>query len=256
MNCISRTQFKYLKPYIKNNLNGIEIINGVPKVVYICWFGHTKGFTPEFTVRRFNAIVNLIESIKVPVILLTWDNYKSFDIPSYPMDPGFEYLSGNHKSDYLRAYMLYHYGGGYHDIKYRELSWENEWDKFLDPNIWMIGRRELKSDNIGFSNGDEWVQQEYRKLVTMGWVISRPKTEYIKVLLENITKKLKEKSDALQNNPAIQSRQVHQVCDDKDTYLYPFRYLELMGEMSHRLQLDYTNHINYTLPDILYKTYK
>ena len=256
MNSITKTQFNYLKPYIKNNLSGIEIINGVPKVVYICWFGHTKGFTPEFTVRRFNAIVSLIECIKVPVILLTWDNYKSFEIPSFPINCGFEYLSGNHKSDYLRAYMLYHYGGAYHDIKYRKLSWESEWDKFLDPNIWMIGRRELNQDCIGFSPGEEWVQKEYQKLITMGWVICRPKTEYIQILLQNITKKLEERGDLLKNNPAIHSRQVQQVYIDKDNYSYPFGYLELMGEMSHRLQLNYTNHINYTLPDILYKTYK
>ena len=31
----------------------------------------------------------------------------------------FDYLAANHKSDYLRAYMLYHYGGAYHDVKWR-----------------------------------------------------------------------------------------------------------------------------------------
>lgn len=256
MESICKTQYNFIKQLTKHNFDGIEIVQGVPKVVYICWFGHKKDFTPGFTVRRYKALLSLVESLKVPVIMLTWDNYKSFEVKSSPMHPGFEYLSGNHKSDYLRAYMLYHYGGGYHDIKYRELSWDKEWDKFVNPNVWIIGRRELKPDCIGFPPGEEWIQQEYKKLITMSWVISRPKTKYLDDLLNEINVRLDSNLDNLLTNPAFQSRQSEQTNMESQNYLYPFRWLELMGEIFHKLLLSYTDYIDYTLPDIIYKTYK
>lgn len=41
-----------------------------------------------------------------------------FILPEYPLHKAFEFLSAVHKSDYLRSYLLYHYGGGYSDVKH------------------------------------------------------------------------------------------------------------------------------------------
>ena len=252
---IKKTHLNYLKQFIKNNLDGIEIVNGVPKVVFIFWFSNTD-YTPEFTVRRFNALRSLVDNLKVPVIIITNDNLKCWEVPQYPIHEGFKYLSGNHKSDYLRAYILCHYGGGYHDIKWREKSWENEWDKFLNPNIWVIGRRELKEDYIAYNpeKDEKWVQQEFNKLVTMGWVISKPYNEYIQTLINKINEKLDSKIEILKLKPAPKSRcGVGNGCEENE---YTLRWLELMGEIFHPLLLNYTSHIDFTLPDILYKIYK
>lgn len=253
---ITKSYYKYIQPYIRNNFSNIEIINGVKKVVYICWFGHNLDYLPNFTTRRFNALVTIIKNIGVPIIIITKDNYKYFEVKEHPIHPAFKYLSGNHKSDYLRAYMLYHHGGGYHDIKFREKSWNLEWNKFSNPNIWMIGRRELNSDCIGYVPGNEWIKEKYQQLVTMGWIISRPQTEYLSRLLNAIHNILDNKLNDIINNPAIQPRQEHQIITDKSNYLYPLRWLEIMGEIMHPLQLEYTQYIDYSLPDILYKTYK
>lgn len=252
---IKKAHLDYLKQFMKNNLNGIEIVNGVPKVVFIMWFSHLD-YIPEFTVRRFNALQSLITNLKVPVIIITNENYKSWEVSKYPIHEGFKYLSGNHKSDYLRAYLLCHYGGGYHDIKWREKTWENEWEKFSDENIWLIGRRELKPDCIGFNpeKNEKYVQKEFNKLITMGWIISKPNNDCIKTLLEKINLILDNKIELLKIKPAPNARcGVGNGCtEDK----YPLRWLEIMGEIFHPLLLNYTSHINYTLPDILYKTYK
>lgn len=166
---IKKTHLAYLKQYMKNDLSGIEYVNGVPKVVFIVWFSH-KEYIPEFTARRFNALQSLINNLKVPVIIITHDNYKEWEIKEHPIHEGFKYLSGNHKSDYLRAYLLCHHGGGYHDIKWREKSWENEWDKFADNDIWLVGRRELKPECIAYNpeKDDKFIiQNQFNKLITM-----------------------------------------------------------------------------------------
>lgn len=152
--------------------------------------------------------------------------------------------------------MLCHYGGGYHDIKWREKSWENEWDKFSNPSVWLIGRRELKPDCIGYDpeKDEKWVQQEFNKLITMGWVISKPYNECIQKLMNKINEKLDDKIEILKLKPAPNIRcGIGNGCNENE---YPLRWLELMGEISHPLLLDYTTHIDFTLPDILYKTYK
>jgi hypothetical protein len=250
---IGKYQYTFISQFMKKNMDTIEYINGIPKVVFIFWFSN-KDYIPEFSVRRYNALQSLINNIKVPAIIITKENYKFFEIPDFPYNKSLEYLSGNHKSDYLRAYILHHYGGGYHDIKWREKSWENEWDKFKDENIWIIGRRELKSDNIGYGEGQEWVTQKYESLVTMSWVIMRKNNEYIKTVLNKINNILDSKYELLKKNPAPNERCGNNLnCDNSQ---YPLRWLEIMGEISHPLQLNYIEHTEYTLPDILYKTYK
>lgn len=252
---IGKYQSQYIKEHIKTNFDGIEMVNGVKKVVYMCWFSHSD-YTPAFSVRRFNALISLITNIGVPVILITKDNYKIFEHKDYPIHEGFKYLSGNHKSDYMRAYMLYHYGGGYHDIKFREHSWKDEWNKFIDPNIWMIGNRETNKDAIAYAPGEEWVKDEYNKLISMGWVISRPKTAYIEQLYNRIHEILSNKLELLIKSPSNRSRQTDQTDLENKEYYYPLRWLEIMGEISHKLQLNYTDKIDYSLPGILRKTYK
>lgn len=233
--------------YMKNTLDGIQYINGVPKVVFIMWFGQMD-LEPEFTVQRYNALVSLITNIKVPVIFITNENYKSFEKPDFPYHQGFKYLSGNHKSDYLRAYLLHHYGGGYHDIKFRKQSWENEWEKFQDINIWMVGRKEMKPDVIGHSS----FKKHYSKLVTMGWIICRGTTPYTQELLDSINNILDHHLSVLQQYPALKPRYPEGDGDIK----YPLRWIEIMGEISHPLMFKYYIHITYDLPDILYKAYK
>lgn len=252
---IGKYHYNYIKSFMKNCLSDIEIINGVPKVVFIFWFSH-KDYIPTFTVRRFNALKSLIENINVPVIIITNENYKNWILEEFPLNENFNNLSGVHKSDYLRVYLLYHYGGGYHDIKWREKSWENEWDKFQNKNIWFIGRREIKESHIAYNpnTDNKNIQKRYNDMITFGWIISKPKNECLKLFIIRIEEILNNKSEALKLNPAPKSRcGIGVDCDESK---YPVRWLELLCEIFHPLMLNYIDHINYTLPDIVYKNYK
>jgi hypothetical protein len=254
--CDDIYQEKYLEKFEKTNFDNIEFINGIPKVVFVCWFGGYNVEYNKMSPNRFEAFKSLVTHIGIPVILITNKNYKNFIKNSNPIHKAFELLSGNHKSDYMRAYLLNIYGGGYHDIKYRIESWESCWGDWLyDDNIWIYGRKELTRRNIGYPPGQKHICQYYNKLITMGWVISKPNTIFIKRLFNRIENILDQKYDYLINNPGYNSAGYYynnpfQMAEENN---YPLRWLELMGEISHPLMLEFTEHIKFGLPDAIKK---
>lgn len=91
----------------------------VPNVIWCFWTGDNP-LTPA---RRAG-----LESIRAlnpetPVELVDPGRLPEFIVPGRPLHPAYDFLSLNHKSDYLRAYFLYHYGGGYSDIKTLVSPW-------------------------------------------------------------------------------------------------------------------------------------
>lgn len=247
-----------LEEIYNNNasLETVEYEHGVRKVVYIVWFGR------QISINRLRALNSLIKNINVPYILITEDNYKSFEKENHPFHRGFEYLSGNHISDYLRSYLLHFHGGGYHDIKYRDIGWENEWSVFKDDKIWMKSCREQKKHHIGYDIDKpktKKVQQFYNELGSMSWIISKSNTDYTKKLLDKIEKRLYFHLDKLKQNPSEKNAGYYadrpfQKLTDKDKY--PIRWLELMGEHFHLLMYRYRDHMDLTLPRPNMKNYK
>ena len=247
-------QIEYFKKYSKISFDNIEFINNVPKVVFICWFGVEGNEIPYMSLNRFNAFQNLIKNIDVPIILINELNYKCFIKKNHTLHPSFQYLSGVHKSDYFRCYLLLHYGGGYHDIKFRDESWKNCWndDNWLEnENIWMFGRKEKYKGAIGHPPGMNHIKNEYDKLVTMCWIICKPNTPYLKDLVKQIEDKLNYHMNNLIKYPAKSASGYY---SDKPFDLvpeksYPIRWLELLGELFHPLMLKYNEHIKFGLPD-------
>jgi hypothetical protein len=254
--CSEFNQKKYIQQYEKKNFDNIEFINGVPKVVFVCWFGGYKVDNQKMSKYRFEAFKSLTENIGVPVILISSNNYSSFIKKTHPIHKSFELLSGNHKSDYIRAYFLHYYGGGYHDIKHREESWHDCWDNWLfDDNIWIFGRRENNRRAIGYPPNNVHIRNHYDKLVTMGWVICKPNTKYTSNLLNKIEDVLDKKYDELVAHPGYNSAGYYnenpfQIAEENN---YPLRWLEIMGEISHPLMLKFTENIKYGLPDAIKK---
>jgi hypothetical protein len=254
--CIDVIDEKHLNKYEKSNFDNIEFINGVPKVVFVCWFGGYQVESQKMSKNRFAAFKSLVEKIGVPVILITSKNFPSFIKQSHPIHKSFDLLSGVHKSDYMRTYLLHHYGGGYHDIKHREESWQDCWGDWLfDDNIWIYGRRENNRRAIGYPPNANHICNKYNKLVTMGWVICKPNTNFTATLLHKIDDILDQKYSELIAYPGYNSAGYYhenpfQMAEEKN---YPLRWLEIMGEISHPLMLEFTDHIKYGLPDAIKK---
>ena len=58
------------------------------------------------------------------VLLITPNNLNDYIVKDDPLPEAYNYLSLVHKADYLRTYFMYHYGGGYADIKRYQHSWK------------------------------------------------------------------------------------------------------------------------------------
>lgn len=261
---ISSNDYNYISKYMKtslfdssNNNDPIISINGIPQVVYLCWFSH-KDYLPHFSFKRMNALKSLISNIGVPVIILTTENYKAFEVKDYPIHEAFNYLTGVHKADYLRCYMLHHYGGGYHDIKFRDSGWENEWDKFDGENTWILGKREERASSVGYPPGQKHIQKYFNKLCSMCWIICKPKTPFTTELLSTIHKILDKHLPELKKHPGPVPRGCYSDTPfspaPKDSY--PLRWLEILGEIFHPLMLKYNNHIKFGLSGGIKKSYK
>ena len=254
-------QSEYLNQYVKSSFEGIEYVNNVPKVVFVCWFGSKDNELPYMSVNRFSAFQSLVNNIGVPVILITDKNLKFFVKEEFPIHNGFQYLSGVHKSDYIRCYLLLHYGGGYHDIKYRNDSWEHCWaidDWMYDDEIWMFGRREKYEGGIGYPPGMKHIQKEYARLATMGWIICKPNTIYLHELMNKIHETLDYHLENLKKYPAKLPGGYYadKPFDFAPPNSYPLRWLEILGEIFHPLMLKYNKHIKFGIPDALKKRYK
>jgi hypothetical protein len=252
--CSEIIQEKYIQQFEKTNFDDIEFINGVPKVVFVCWFGGYQIDNQKMSKNRFEAFKSLVENISVPIILITSKNYTNFIKQNHPIHPSFNLLSGNHKSDYIRAYLLHYYGGGYHDIKHRKENWKDCWGDWLfNDNIWIFGRKENNRRAIGYPPNQKHIRNYFDKLVTMGWVICKPNTKFTNILLQKIEKVLDEKYSALVSYPGCNSGGYYhenpfQMAEENN---YPLRWLEVMGEISHPLMLKFADHIKYGLPDAI-----
>ena len=247
-------QDAYLKNFIKYSFNDIKYIGDVPEVVFACWFGGYGTDIPLMSQTRFNCFRDLINNIGIPIILITSKNYKNFIKSNFPVHKSFEYLTGVHKTDYFRCYLMNHYGGGYHDIKSRNISWSNEWEKdnwTSDDNIWMYGRREKNEGAIGYPPGMSHIKKEFSKMATMGWIICKKYTPFTKELMEQIHLSLDNHYKKLKIYPGVRSDGYY---SDEPFELvpnnsYPIRWLEILGEIYHPLMLKYTGYIKFELPD-------
>lgn len=64
-------------------------------------------------------------------------------LDDHPFHHGYEFLSATHKSDYLRAYFMHHFGGAYSDIKYLDYSWLPAFNRLIESDNYIVGYPEV-----------------------------------------------------------------------------------------------------------------
>lgn len=97
-----------------------------PRRVFCLWTGDNP--MTDIRLRNVEAIRSTIGS-GIDVVLVTRETLQTWIDPRHPLHPAYEDLSFVHRSDYLRAYLLYHYGGGYVDIKPPLHPWDEAFDR-------------------------------------------------------------------------------------------------------------------------------
>lgn len=202
---------------------------------------------------RKNAIETLKSNSGCEIIIVNPSNLETFNNQSYPIHESYEKLSLTHRSDYLRAYLMYHYGGGYSDIKPFSFDWRPIFEKLHESEFQFTGSRESQPDHI--ASADRIIKNSYNLLVTMQRVIFKPKTEFALEWLQRVSLKISEKSDQLKKcdgsyHPRATSYGIHgeRLKQSFNSYKYPFEWNELCGRIFHKLCFESIGKFSYDIP--------
>lgn len=212
---------------------GTETNRAVPHCIYALWTGDN-----ELTAGRKLGLSSLrITNGDDVISLVTRENLADFIVKDSPLHPAYRFLSLNHRSDYLRAYLMHHHGGGYSDIKPCRNSWDPAFQQIQrDETLWVVGYQEVGSDRCGGRDprlGHE-IRRRYRSLVGFGAFICRPNTPLTAEWLREVNRRMDYYSGALAECPG-------------DTWGenpgYPIGWIELGFDIFNPLQLKYLQHI-------------
>ena len=245
---------KYTNPDIKITPDTDNIKN---KIIFILWTGGT------LTQNRIKGIKKIREKTKCNVTLINYkDNLKKFILKDYPLHKGYKYLSAIHKADYLRCYMMHHYGGGYSDIKAAKHSWIPEFEKIeKDKNIWALG---CNNKECGFGLAypyendkiqNKFMKTNHNKMIGVGYFIYRPRTKITYEWYNNLIKRMDFYYNKLKKNPAKFPREsTHGTPKPvweggKTNTKYPIGWNRILGQIIYPIQLKYLNHIKHGIKD-------
>lgn len=187
---------------------------------------------------RKRALFSLQKCANIPLVFVTPNNLSDFILRDHPLPEEFKYLSNVHKSDYLRAYFMYYYGGGYCDIKPITKPWDQSFDLLnANDNKSGIGYTEL-SNGVGYLQSDQEfplvkiynlsyiMHCQYKQLIGNCAYIFKPGSLIFEKLLEEQERRMRQLREQLIKYPG-------NVLGDNEGY--PVRWTYLLGEIFHPL---------------------
>lgn len=245
LNPIDFSTDKKVSKYVKEDY--IEEYNDVPYKVYVFWFGGPKDPIPIMSNNRKAALNSMKKNLGVDIIVITKENLSQYI--TTPLHPAFKYLSGNHKSDYLRIYFLHHFGGGYSDIKFYNKSWRKAFNIINSTSrshLYMIGTSLYGQNWVAHPKGMEWLKQYWRRLLSNGYFIMRKDTPLTREWFSKVNEILNNKLKLLRVFPSPSNRCCKpEEGQDKN---YPIEWNELCGRILQPLQFKYIKNILNALP--------
>lgn len=195
-------------------------VRDVPVRLFVMWLGDNA-----MSDDRRLAFKSMSENIKVPLEFITKQNLHEWILPNDPLPMCFSKMSLNHQSDFLRAYFLHYYGGGYADIKH--YSPDNNFSEMFDRinrdrNIEIIGERESPRWGLGVVPPVKVPDV----LLACGWFIIRPFSTVSYELYRRIRLVVLQNSLSVMENPATETH------GGKG---YPIEYFSVFGRVFHPL---------------------
>lgn len=181
--------------------------------------------------------------------LVTEENLDDWIKAEFPLHPAFPYLSNVHQSDYIRTYLMHHYGGVYSDIKAISIRWNTLLETLnSDEELYAIGPSESTFENVAKAPGvgKLGADQEiyYRETLYPAAYVCKPYSPFTFSHYREIGRRLDYFEDLLKENPA------EQPWGDNDNYPVPWNALH--GQIFSPLNLKYFNNIK-SIPGILNK---
>lgn len=173
-----------------------------PRRLYLLWTGDN----PLTSNRRRSVDVVREENPDLSVELVTPENLADYVVDGHPLPTTYEHLSPVHRSDYLRAYLMYHHGGVYLDIKpYRGRASAYLDVLDTDPTVWAVGSAEVPGNWSPALRGrlSADLTTHAGKVLNQASFAFRPHTELAAAWLAEMERRLRYFADVLSTHPAI-----------------------------------------------------
>jgi hypothetical protein len=205
----------------------------VDRVIYAIWLGD------PMNARRRQSLESLVRwNPNIPVRMITEKNLDDYVLSHEPLHPAYRYLSVVHKSDYIRTYLMHHYGGGYSDIKTATHGWS---ESFLDleenARKWAVGYREITSTytpDLPRGLGRD-LKRHYRAVFGTSAFIVRPGTSFTGEWYRELLNRMNYFEEALSEMPAHNAYSADPA--------YPIRWTEILGDIFQPLCLKYQDRL-------------
>jgi hypothetical protein len=220
----------------------------IDRKIYCVWVGENTAMNEN----RINGLESIRKNSGVEVVLVNNDNLNSFVKEGHPIHEGFKYLSDVHKSDYLRCYLMHHYGGGYSDIKPCSWDWNIYFDRLEKGYDYGVGAPEDEGPLstpliIRKEYGDHW-----DKMISADLFIFKPYTVFTSYWYTQMMQRMDENLVPLKKNPATTSREAADTIVTK----YPIRWAGILCEIFHPLCVNFTDRISKTMPLPIRENYR
>jgi hypothetical protein len=186
---------------------------------------------------RSRCLESIVNNSKVSITLITDQNLQDFILSDVPLHSGFNFLSATHKSDYLRSYFMFHYGGGYTDIKKCEFDWNLYFDLLDNSEKQFIGYRETSFKAVAYKP----YSMSFNDLVGSAQFIFKPSTEIAKIWVDATNQLMDKNLPHLISNPGTYHPRaiwggVQKLPGEFLDSRYPFAWNQLMGRIFQKIQ--------------------
>ena len=215
--------------------------------IFCMWPGEDK-LTPD----RATEVFSILSNSQRPVIFLTPRSFKLWELPSAPFHPATQYISECHMSDYLRVYLMHHFGGGYTDVKFTFKSWVGAFATLKNnPEALVLGYPFSCAEDFGLSkkfDGTTILADFHNNYFPFGIghtaFIFKPKSILTEDMLNMLHEFLDEKLPELKENPSkTQKDYLNRVLPDGSISKYPLDYIEMGPDIFHMALYKHKNQI-------------
>lgn len=200
----------------------------LPRRVFVVWTG-----TNEMPPNRRRSLDAIRQMIGVEVCLVTPLTLDEWVLGEHPIHPAYRDLSLVHRSDYLRAYLLHHHGGGYCDLKRPLHSWSDAFTRLeRDEDAWVAGYGELSASSAVRLPGTLGIDiaLHHSRLVGNGAILAKSHTPFSGEWLREVERRLDYYRPQLAEFPGGERGNV---------VGYPVSWTHLLGGIFQPLQLKY-----------------
>ena len=151
---------------------------------------------------------------------------------------------------------MYHYGGGYTDIKFCDYDWNKYFDMLDSSDKQFTGYPEMSPLDIAYVP----VQHLYRNLIGNCSYIFKKESPFAKLWMDETNKKMDSISEELKMYPGdYHPRAIKggiQGVDENGDSKYPLEWNELLGRIFHRLLPEYMDSFIIGMPRINVNNYR